>query len=86
MKILINKYSELTTQSKPTHITVSSLQEASSLVKQQSVLQGSTQWYKLRNVGYVKENNKVIAHVSYNGRIWAVDKLGKFTDVEIATI
>ena len=79
MKVLINSYAEC----KSLLVEVNNLKEASEIVKIETEEQRSSEWYCIRNVGNIYNGKKVIAHVSYNGRVWEVDKNGKFTDVEI---
>ena len=79
MKVLINSYEEC----KSKLICIDNLKEASNIVKEYTEEQRSSEWYFIRNVGNVYNGKKIIAHVSFNGRVWEVDKNGKFTDIEI---
>lgn len=53
-------------------IEVDSLEEASRVIRNyiDTSKKGSTAWYMHDQNGFVYDNNELVAHISYNGRIW----------------
>ena len=51
---------------------VETLDEASQKIRKfiEDKLIGGNRWYSKKNTGNVYDNNKLIAYISYNGRIW----------------
>jgi hypothetical protein len=81
MKVLVNNY----LAEKEEKVEVKDLQEARSVIKKiidENCL-GASDWYLSGKTGNVYEGEKVIAHISYNGRVWEVDTDGKQINKEI---
>jgi len=82
MKVLVNSFEEC----KSKLVEIDNLKEASEIVKEYTEGQRSSEWYSIENVGNVGNvynGKKIIAHISFNGRVWEVDKNGNKTDIEI---
>ncbi|MFW5962181.1 MAG: hypothetical protein ACOCQR_01020 [bacterium] len=57
-------------------VPVATIKEASEVVRENALLMGSSEWYgwNQNDVGYVYFNGKSLCKVSYNGRVWTVNK------------
>lgn len=69
---------------------VGSVGEASRRVQTTAATMGSTEWYGLGAVGgknwagmVIDHNERPVAKISYNGRVWVVDRRGRETGEEI---